>query len=187
MLIVQIVGMLIMICSLTHSDSDSCAPEVMVQDARGFSSIKNEQKYPWLYDSVVHQGYLCKFCELFCSHSSSSQEFVTVGINLGKVSSLFYYWTFKLINLLLFSSFPNSYHLRANFRNYKGPGPQTQMSRKIIVMCYWLACDLIPAYWCAIDWHVTSFQHTDVLLIGMWPHSSILMCYWLACDLIPAY
>jgi hypothetical protein len=47
-----------------HSDSDSCAPEVMVPDARVFSSMKNEQKYPWLYDSVVHQGYLCKFCEL---------------------------------------------------------------------------------------------------------------------------
>jgi hypothetical protein len=26
-----------------------------------------------------------KFCELFCGHSSSSQEFVTVGINLGTV------------------------------------------------------------------------------------------------------
>ena len=23
---------------------------------------------------MVHQGYLCKFCELFCGHSSSSQE-----------------------------------------------------------------------------------------------------------------
>ena len=66
-----------------HSDSDSCAPEVMVPDARVFSSMKNEQKYPWLYDSVVHQGYLCKFCELFCGHSSSSQELFTVGINLG--------------------------------------------------------------------------------------------------------
>jgi hypothetical protein len=52
----------------------------MVPDVRVFSSIKNEQKYPWLYDSVVHQGYLCKFCELFCSHSSSSQEFVTVKV-----------------------------------------------------------------------------------------------------------
>ena len=48
-----------------HSDSDSCALEVMVPDARVFSSIKNEQKYPWLYASVVHQGYLCKFCEPF--------------------------------------------------------------------------------------------------------------------------
>jgi hypothetical protein len=54
----------------------------MVPDARVFSSIKNEQKYPWLYDSVVHQGYLIKFCELFCGHPSSSQEFVTVGITL---------------------------------------------------------------------------------------------------------
>jgi hypothetical protein len=48
-------------------------PEVMVPDARAFSSIKNELKYPWLYDNVVHQVYLCKFCELFCGHSSSSQ------------------------------------------------------------------------------------------------------------------
>jgi hypothetical protein len=29
--------------------------------------------------------YLCKFCELFCGHSSSLQECVTVGINLGTV------------------------------------------------------------------------------------------------------
>jgi hypothetical protein len=52
---------------------------------RSWYQMKNEQKYPWLYDSVVHQGYLSKFCELFCGHSSSSQEFVTVGINLGTV------------------------------------------------------------------------------------------------------
>ena len=74
---------------------------------------------------------LSKFCELFCDHSSSSQEFVTVGINLGTVWLLFYYWTSKLINVLLFPSFPNSHHLRANFPNYKEPGPQIQMSRKI--------------------------------------------------------
>jgi hypothetical protein len=36
-----------------HSDSDSYAPEVMVPDARVFSSIKNEQKYPWLYDNSL--------------------------------------------------------------------------------------------------------------------------------------
>jgi hypothetical protein len=126
---VQVVAMLIVLRSLTHSDSDSCALEVMVPDAKVFSSIKNEQKYPWLYDSVVHQGYLYKFC----GHSSSSQEFVTFGINLGTVWSLFYYWTSKLINVLLFTSFPNSHHLRANFPNYKGPGPQMQMSRKITV------------------------------------------------------
>jgi len=116
-----------------HSDLDSCAPEVMVPDTRVFSSIKNEQKYPWLYHSVVHQGYLCKFCELFCGHSPSSQVivFVTVGIKLGTVWSLFYYWTSKLINVLLFPSFPNSHHLRANFPYYMGPRPQIEMSRKI--------------------------------------------------------
>jgi hypothetical protein len=91
----------------------------MVPDARVFSSMKNEQKYSWLYDSVVHQGYLCKFCELCCGHSSSSQEFVTVGINLGRVWLLFYYWTSKLINVLLFPSFRNSHHSRANFPYYK--------------------------------------------------------------------
>jgi hypothetical protein len=43
--------------NVSQSDchSDSCAPEVMVPDARGFSSIKNEHKYPKLYDSVVHR------------------------------------------------------------------------------------------------------------------------------------
>jgi hypothetical protein len=56
-----------------HSDLDSCVPEVMVPDARALRSIKSEQKYPLLYDNVVHQVYLCKFCELFCGHSSSSQ------------------------------------------------------------------------------------------------------------------
>jgi len=40
----------------------------------------------------------------------------------------------KLINLLLFPSFPNSHHIRANFPNHKGPGPQIQMSRKITVL-----------------------------------------------------
>jgi sorbitol-specific phosphotransferase system component IIC len=57
----------------------------MVPDARVFSSMQNEQKYPWLYDNVVHQGYLCKFLLTVFGHSSSSQEFVTVGINLGTV------------------------------------------------------------------------------------------------------
>jgi hypothetical protein len=52
----------------------------------GYSvQYKMEKKCPWLYDSVVNQGYLCKFCELFCGISSSSQEFVNVGINLDTV------------------------------------------------------------------------------------------------------
>ena len=56
-----------------------------------------------------------------------------------------------------------------------------------ILKCSWLSCELIPAYWCAIDYHMTSFQHTEILSILMWPYSSILMCYCFACDLIPAY
>jgi hypothetical protein len=79
---------------------------------------------------VVHQGYLSKFCELFCGHSSSSQECVTVGINLGTVWLLFYYWTSKLTNVLLSPSFPNSHHLRANFPNYKGPDPRYKCVEK---------------------------------------------------------
>jgi hypothetical protein len=58
--------------------------------------FKSDMLIPWLYDSVVHQGYLCKFCELFCGHSSSSQECFTVGINLGTLWLLFYYWTSAL-------------------------------------------------------------------------------------------
>jgi hypothetical protein len=65
----------------------------------------------------------------------------------------------------------------------------------------WLSADLMLAYWCVIDSHVTSFQHTevllipmvphssilsDVLLILMWPHSSILRYCWFSGDLILA-
>jgi hypothetical protein len=48
-----------------------------------------------------------KLCELFCGLSSS--ECVTVGINLGTLWLLFYYWSSKLINVLLSPSFPNSH------------------------------------------------------------------------------
>jgi hypothetical protein len=45
----------------------------------------------------------------------------------------YYYITgpHKLINVLLFPSFSNSHHLRANFPKYKRSGPQIQLSRKI--------------------------------------------------------
>ena len=39
-------------------------------------------------------------------------------------SKLFYYFKSKLINLLLFPSFPNSHHLCANFPNSKGLCPK---------------------------------------------------------------
>jgi hypothetical protein len=63
-------------------------------------------------------------------------------------------------------------------------------------MCYCFSNDLIPAYWCVIDSQVTSYQHTEILLILMWPYSRILkhcwfscvlMCYWFSYDLSPAY
>ena len=56
-----------------------------------------------------------------------------------------------------------------------------------ILMCYWFPYDLIPACLCIIDYHVTSFQHTNVLLILMWHYSSILRYYWFLYDPIPAY
>jgi hypothetical protein len=37
-----------------HSDSDSCAPEVMVPDVRVLSSIKNEKKYGHGYMTVSY-------------------------------------------------------------------------------------------------------------------------------------
>jgi hypothetical protein len=54
-------------------------------------------------------------------------------------------------------------------------------------MCYWFSGYLFLAYECVIDSQITSFQHTDVLLILRLPQSSILMCYWLSGELIPAY
>jgi hypothetical protein len=50
--------------------------------------------------------------------------------NLGTVWLLFYYWTSKLINVLLSPSFPNSHHLRANFPNYQGPNPRYKWVEK---------------------------------------------------------
>jgi hypothetical protein len=50
--------------------------------------------------------------------------------NLGTVWLLFYYWTSKLINVLLSPSFPNSHHLRANLPNYKGQDPRYKWAEK---------------------------------------------------------
>ena len=50
--------------------------------------------------------------------------------NIGTVWLLFYYWTSKLINVLLSPSFPNSHHLRANFPNYKGSDPRYKWVEK---------------------------------------------------------
>jgi hypothetical protein len=62
-----------------------------------------------------------------------------------------------------------------------------QKKCRALLMSYWFSWYLIPAYRCVIDYHVNSFQHTNVSLIHMSPYSSILMCHWFLCDLIPAY
>ena len=45
--LLETLAMLIMIRNLTYSDLDSCDPEVMVSDARVFSSIKNGYITVW--------------------------------------------------------------------------------------------------------------------------------------------
>ena len=80
----------------------------------------NKNTHGYMTVCQVHQGYLSKFCELFCGHSSSSQECVTVWHSPGTVWLLFYYWTSKLINVLLSPSFPN----------YKGPDPRYKWVEK---------------------------------------------------------
>ena len=60
----------------------------------------------------------------FGGHSSSSQEFVTFGINLGTVWLLFYYWTSKLINVLLFPSYPIHIIYALIFPIIRDPGPR---------------------------------------------------------------
>jgi hypothetical protein len=78
-------------------------------------------------------------------------------------------------------------HLRINKTLVCWDEVTWELTHSSILMCYWFSGDLFLSYWCVIDSQVTSFQHTDVLLILMLPHSSILMCYWFSCDLIPAY
>jgi hypothetical protein len=119
MQIVQIVAMLIMIRSVTVTLIRTVVLQRSWYQMPGCSVQWKMNKNTHGYMTV---WYTKGICELFCGHSSSSQEFVTVGINLSTVWSLFYYWTSKLINILPFPSFPNSHHLRANIPNYKGPG-----------------------------------------------------------------
>ena len=48
-----------------HSDSDSCAPEVMVPDAMVFSSMKNEQKYHGYMTVWYIKGIYVSFVNCF--------------------------------------------------------------------------------------------------------------------------
>ena len=79
------------------------------------------------------KGIYVSFVNCFVVILSHHKNLLLLALTLVQYDrySITEYWTSKLINLLLFPSFPNSHHLRANFPNYKGAGPQIQMSRKI--------------------------------------------------------
>ena len=92
--------------------------------------------FAWIVESGVYRTAI-KLQKNVSRNCSIWNKFYTVGINFGIVWSLFYYWTSKLINLLLFPSFSISHNLCANFPNYKGSGPQIQMNRKITGRLFW--------------------------------------------------
>ncbi|CAG2224053.1 unnamed protein product [Mytilus edulis] len=66
---------------VTDNESQSSSSSCQVSDARKFSSLKYENKYPWLYHSA--QGYLCKYCELFGGTCVNAREFVNIAVGLG--------------------------------------------------------------------------------------------------------
>ena len=51
--------------NVKNSELDENHPTLDKQDMRRFSSLKYEQSFPWLYNSCIKSGYLCKYCELF--------------------------------------------------------------------------------------------------------------------------
>jgi hypothetical protein len=55
-------------------------------------------------------------------------------------------------------SFPDSHHLCANFPNYKGPGPQIQMSRKITAATKW------PGH--SVTHNIVSSNHSEKKIFG---------------------
>jgi hypothetical protein len=62
-----------------HSTSGGHGVSVLViMNGSGSDTLQSTNSFTSFI--MAHQGYLCKFCELFCGHSSSSLEF---GINLG--------------------------------------------------------------------------------------------------------
>ena len=64
-------------------DDDDDETLSMVPDARQFCSFKYEQKYNWMYYSVVKGGYICKYCELFGQGCDQEAKFVGEGVKLG--------------------------------------------------------------------------------------------------------
>jgi hypothetical protein len=86
-----------MIRSLTVTDSNSCAPDIMVPDvmvsdvmvpdvrvpdARVFSSIKNEQKYPWLMTVWYTKGIYVSFVNCFVVILPLHKNFLLLALTL---------------------------------------------------------------------------------------------------------
>ncbi|XP_033730344.1 uncharacterized protein LOC117319689 isoform X2 [Pecten maximus] len=69
------------------SDIDNGEPDLKppVTDQRltTVNQGKYEVIYPWLYWSVVKNGYLCKTCEIFPLSQGTKQDFVDVGMVMG--------------------------------------------------------------------------------------------------------
>jgi hypothetical protein len=120
---------------------------------------------------IILRPKLCQFVQFEISSSMSHKVFIFF-----KITHMCYWLSCDLIPAYWCGLIPAYWSIIDSY------GTSFQ-----VLMCYWFSCDLFPACWCVIDYHVTSFQQTDVLLILMLPHSSILMCYWFSCDLIPAY
>ncbi|KAL4239746.1 hypothetical protein ACF0H5_000549 [Mactra antiquata] len=69
----------------SHMDSDnrSISVNITANDMRKFNLAKYETKFPWLFHSAVHRGYMCKYCELFAPKLDKSTPYVTCGAILG--------------------------------------------------------------------------------------------------------
>ena len=114
---------------------------------------------------IILRPKLCQFVQFEISPSMSHKVFIFF-----KITHMCYWLSCDLIPAYWCGLIPAYWSIIDSY------GTSFQ-----VLMCYWFSCDLFPACWCVIDSHVTSFQHTDVLLILMWPHSSILICYWFSC------
>ena len=106
----------------------------------------------------VHNKNSNRFVPLYFRCQCTQQKFQSICAALLLVSM---YTTKTPINLCRFTS-----------------GVNVHTTKTLIILCRFNG---------VIDSQVTSFQHTDVLLILRLPHSSILMCYWFSGYLISAY
>ena len=135
MQIVQIVAMLIMIRSVTVTLIRTVVLQRSWYQMPGCSVQWKMNKNTHGYMAVWYtKGIYVSFVNCFEVILPHHTNLLLLALTLVRtVWLLFHYWTYKLINVLLSPSFPNSHHLRTNFPNYKGPETQIQMGKKITV------------------------------------------------------